>query len=144
MNRKHGLKKFLCVALCAACLPVAFAQDAEKREMSAADLEKMARFLLGDEIRAGKLTLKQGADYVKCTQDTYAKDFYHTPAGEKYLEAVGRLFDGEKKSAQETARLQAETDRLLPELKKYQNKAEETCMKQLGVSVPKGKVFGQQ
>lgn len=152
MNRKNGWKKFLCVALCAVCLP-AFAQDeddeddglagavSQKREMSQADLEKIARLLLGDEIRAGKLTLRQGADYVKCTQDTYAQDFYSSSAGEKYLGILSRL--SEQNSLKGRTSLQAELDRLQPELKKYQDKAEALCTKKLGVSVPKGKVFGQ-
>lgn len=152
MNRKHRWKKFLCAALCAACLPAAFAQDADdedegssqrvskKREMSQEDLEKMARLLLGDEIRAGKLTLRQGADYVKCTHDTYSRDFYGTPAGQKYLEILSR--QSEQNSLKGLADSQAELDRLMSELKKYQDKAEAQCTKQLGVSVPKGKVFG--
>ncbi|MDR2364550.1 MAG: hypothetical protein LBD68_01665 [Zoogloeaceae bacterium] len=144
MSHGYDGKKFLCVAvLCAACLS-AFAQDADDdagQEMSQADLEKMARLLLGDEIRAGKLTPRQGADYVKCTQDAYAQDFYGSPTGKKYLEILSRL--SEQNSPKGTASSRAELDRLQPELKKYQDRAEEVCAKKLGVSVPKGKVFGQ-
>ena len=154
MNCKYDWKKFLCAVLCAACLPVAFAQDVDgeddespadvskKRGMSQEDLEKMARLLLGDEIRAGKLTLRQGADYVKCAHDTYTQDFYGTPAGQKYLEILSRM--SKQNSLKGMAGSQAELDRLMPELKKYQDKAEALCTKRLGVSVPKGKVFGQK
>jgi hypothetical protein len=152
MNRMDYLKKTLCVALCVACLP-AFAQDEDdeddglasavsrKREMSQADMEKMARLVLGDEIRSGKLTLRQAADYMKCTQETYAKNFYGTPTGKEYLGILSRL--SEQNSLKGRTSLQAELDRLMPELKKYQDKAEALCTKKLGVSVPKGKVFGQ-
>ena len=155
MNCRYGWKEFLCAALCAACLPVAFAQDADDeddgspvgvsaktRGMSQEDLEKMARLILGDEIRAGKLTLRQGADYVKCAHDAYTQDFYGTPAGRKYLEILSRL--SEQNSLKGMAGSQAELDRLMPELEKYQAKAEALCAKRLGVSVPKGKVFGQK
>jgi hypothetical protein len=146
VNRKqqHGWKTPLCAAvLCAVvCAPqVALSQE---RQLSGEEQQEMARLLLGDEIRSGKLTLRQGADYVKCTQEAYARDFFNSPSGKQYLKALRTVAGGEQASAQEQAKARAQLDGLQPELRKYQDEAETLCAKKTGVSVPKGKVFGQQ
>jgi hypothetical protein len=111
--------------------------------MSRVDLENVAKMTFGDEIRAGKLTVQQAADYSQCANDDYAKNFFGSPVGVKYMDTTERLFSGEKKGAAEEKKLKAELDAMQPELRKYQDAAEDRCTKKLGVKVTRGKVFGQ-
>ena len=149
---KGIIQKLLCIAtICVACIPVASARNesvgdktaraAGEKGISQKDAEKIAKAAFGDDIRTERLALQQAADYSKCAHDDYARHFYRSAAGKKYLKTLARLAKSERKSVHK--REQAKLGRLLPKLDKQMDQAENRCMKKLNLEVARGKVFGR-
>jgi len=155
MMRKTMWKLLCIVTMYVTCLPVVFSQDKEarndtdkraascvskKKEMPQKHAETMTLMALGDDIYTGRITLQQATNYSQCAHETYARVFYSSTSGRKYMESLARLT--ENGNAQEKRKLQAKLDRMLPKLSKHMDQAESRCMKKLGLKVTRGKVFG--
>lgn len=117
--------------------------DFSQVEMTQKQAEEYAKLLYGDDIQAGKLTLKQGAEYARCTQKDYAASFLKSPEAKKYSGNLERMSKAKGMTANEKARLNADIKRSLQVLEAFQDQAEERCAKQLGTPLIRRKSFAR-
>ena len=112
--------------------PQAWGEEHEKLS------EQSAPFTFKNEIKTGKMTREQAIAYSKCANKDYAFSLRDSAEAQGYLKTAlldvmeGRVKEGSKEliAAQKG-------------IEKFQNQAEDRCMKKLGMKVTPGKVFGR-
>jgi len=137
------LKLFTLIGAASLLLSPVAAFSQPQTKMTQEQAEEMAQLVLGDEIRAGKLTLKQATEYAICAQEDYAENMYKHPDTEKFVKNLERMGEARDMSASEKAKLDAEMKKYGEEFEKLQDQAEVRCSKKLGLTLPRGKVFGR-
>jgi hypothetical protein len=150
--------KLICMGMAWMLLPaMAFSQGTPKPPPLPSDLSKpitreyaadLAKFLLAEDIRTQKLSLQQASDYTFCVYRKYGEHIeqYRQTAEFKEFGSLTKkiLESGSSKSlsAQEKARLETLREKTGSATNGFQDRSEEVCSKEHGVSVPRGKIFG--
>ena len=143
------LKRFILIGVASLFLsPIAaFSQDEDENEDENAPpptreqmwgeehdklCEQYAPGAFRNEIKAGKMTQEQAIAYFKCANKDYAFSLRDSPEAQGY---AGAMFAAKVGSKEFIAAQKG--------IEKFQNQAEERCMKKLGMKVTRGKAFGR-
>jgi hypothetical protein len=161
----RNMKKLVCMGMVYLMLSpiVAFSQGngggsncaAPKAPTLPSDLSKpitreyaaeSAKFLLPEELCAQKLTLQQATDYTFCVYRKYGehiKEYRKTEESREFFRLVDKRLElGKNMSAQDRAKLDALEDKTTNSINGLQDQSESACSKELGLTVPRGKIFG--
>ena len=138
------IQKLLCVGVVSALATAAFAKSgakvASRSAISPAEAERIAARVMADDIKAGKINLKQAGRYYVCANETYATSF-DAASIERVAKVLGALAQHKKAGTQPGPAEQAEVTRTQNEVNAVMERAEQACMKQLGAKVTPGVVL---
>jgi hypothetical protein len=112
--------------------------DWTQMKMTQEDAEGMAKMVFHEDIRAGRITVKQAGEYFKCVEEDYAVKFKESPEGEKYREAMKRMKQYENMNASEKAKQDADMKASVKAMEKLREQSGDKCVKQLGLQTKPG------